>query len=327
MERIGLSISAFVLAYLLDYLIGDPPRFPHPVRFLGAVIAGMERISRRVFTAPAGLKTAGALTVIIAAGGSLLTAVFLIEGAYRIHHLVGWILEIYILFTVLAGGDLYKHVAGVGRDLHFGSLPRARSGVSLLVSRDVDRLDKSGVSRATLESLFENSADGLVAPLFFAALGGAPLAVFYKAVNTLDSMLGYRTKEYKDLGYFSAKLDDVLSYIPSRLAAIFLVLAGVPEKSFGRGLKVLLADRRKHNSPNSAWPEAAAAGVLGVKFGGPDYYNGLLKEQPLINAAGKNAGPMDIDRGLALFRRVSVMSFLFFLISYYLMQTKGVILF
>ncbi len=327
MEQIELSISALVLAYLLDYLIGDPPRLPHPVRCLGAAITGMEKIARRVFTAPPGLKFAGALIVIAAAGGALITALFLIEGAYRIHYLAGWILEVYIFFTVLAGGDLDKHVARVGRDLNYSSLSRARSSVSLLVSRDVNRLDKSGVSRATLESLFENSADGLVAPLFFAALGGAPLAVFYKAVNTLDSMLGYLTADYRDLGFFSARLDDVLSYIPSRLAAIFLVVAGIPEKALGRGLKILLKDRRNHNSPNSAWPESAAAGVLGVKFGGPDYYNGLIKEQPLINAGGKDAEPADIDRGLALFRRVSVMSFLFFLLIYYFIQSGEVISF
>lgn len=327
MERIGFSLSAFILAYLLDCLVGDPPRFPHPVRFLGALIAGLEKISRRLFSSPAGLKAAGALIVIIAAGGSLLSALIFIEGAYRIHDLAGWILEIYILFTVLAGGDLRKHVAAVGRELQSGSLERAQSSAALLVSRDTGRLNESGVSRATLESLFENSADGLVAPLFFAALGGAPLAVLYRAVNTLDSMLGYLTDQYRDLGFFSAKLDDILSYIPSRLAAALLVLAGAAEGASRRGLKVLLQDSRKHSSPNSAWPEAAAAGVLGLKFGGPDYYRGGLREQPLINAAGRDPVPADIERGLALFRRVSIMAFIFSLLLYYLLQTGEVFAF
>jgi len=322
-----LSLSAFMLAYLLDGLIGDPPRFPHPVRLLGAVIEGLEKISRRLFRSEAGLKAAGALIVIIAAGGSLLSALFLIELAYRIHYLAGWVLEIYILFTVLAGGDLRKHVAAVGRELQSGRLERAQSSVALLVSRDTGRLNESGVSRAALESLFENSADGLVAPLFFAALGGAPLAVLYKAVNTLDSMLGYITEEYRAIGFFSARLDDILSYIPSRLTAGLLILAGAAEGASRCGLKVLLKDRRKHSSPNSAWPEAAAAGVLGLKLGGSDYYCGRLKEQPLINAAGRDPVPADIERGLALFRRVSIMAFAFSLVIYYVLQTGEVFAF
>ncbi len=327
MERIALSTAAFALAYLLDYWLGDPPRFPHPVRFLGVIITGLEQLARRIFDSPAGLKTAGILIVIVAAGGSMLLAVFLIEGAYRIHYLAGWILEVYIFFTVLAGGDLRGHVEKVGLALGSGDLARARSDVAMLVSRDTGRLNENGVSRAALESLFENSADGLVAPLFFAALGGAPLAVLYKAVNTLDSMLGYRTFDYKDLGYFPAKVDDLLSYIPSRLTAVFIVLAGIRDKASGRGIRALLRDRGKHISPNSAWPEAAAAGVLGIKFGGADYYHGRLKEQPRINPVGRDAKPADIDRGLALFRRVSIMAYLFFLIVYFLLLSGEVFIF
>ncbi len=327
MERFALSITAFIVAYLLDCLVGDPPSLPHPVRCLGALITGLEKLARRVFVTPAGLKIAGALIVIIAAGGSLALVIFFIEGAYRFHYLAGWILETYIFFTVLAGGDLRRHVERVGRELDRGKLGRARSGAAMLVSRDTGKLNESGVSRATLESLFENSADGLVAPLFFAALGGAPLAVFYKAVNTLDSMLGYRSKEHKDLGYFSAKVDDVLSYIPSRLAAALLLLGGIPEKSSGKGIRVLISDRGKHSSPNSAWPEAAAAGVLGIKFGGPDYYHGRLKKQPIINASGRDPAPGDIDRGLALFKRISIIGFVFFLAIYYLLHGGEVIIF
>jgi len=326
-DRVVLSISALGLAYLLDYMIGDPPYLPHPVRCLGMVIEGLEKVARRFFVSAAGLKAAGFLIVIIAAAGSVLAAFFLIEGAHRFHYLAGWLLEIYILFTVLAGGDLRRHVSRVGWELHSGRLDRARTGTALLVSRDTGRLDESGISRATLESLFESSADGLVAPLFFAALGGAPLAVLYKAVNTLDSMLGYLTDEFKDLGFFSARLDDILCYIPSRLTAGLLILAGAMEGVSGRGLRVLIRDRGKHNSPNSAWPEAAAAGVLGVKFGGPDYYHGRLKEQPLINEAGRNARPGDIDRGLALFNRVSIIAFICFMIIYYLLQTGEVFAF
>jgi len=326
-ERIYFSIAALILAYLLDCLIGDPPGLPHPVRFLGRVITGLEKMARRLFKTPAGLKTAGALIVIIAAGGSLLATVVIIEGAYLIHDLVGFSFETYILFTVLAGGDLRKHVDRVNMSLKAGRLDRARSGVAMLVSRDTEELNESGVSRASLESLFENSADGLVAPLFFIAIGGAPLAVFYKAVNTLDSMLGYLNDAYRDLGYFPAKADDILSFIPSRLTAILLVLAGGFEKTASRGLTILLSDHGKHSSPNSAWPEAAAAGVLGLKFGGPDYYQGRLKKQPLINAFGKDARPDDISRGLKLFGRVSIIACGCSVAVYYFLLSRGVYIF
>lgn len=323
MDRTALSIAAFALAYLLDRLLGDPPGYPHPVRVLGAVIVSLDKAARRLFFSPAGLKTAGLLIVVIAAGGSMLFSYFLIEGAYRLHLFAGWVVETYILFTVLAGGDLHRHVSQVGRDLQTGKLDRAQASVALLVSRDTDRLNDSGVTRAALESLFENSADGLMAPLFFAALGGAPLAVLYRAVNTLDSMLGYRSEKYLDLGYFSARVDDILSFIPARLAAVFLIMAGAGQGTAGRGLEVLIADRRKHDSPNSAWPEAAGAGVLGVKLGGPDYYRGRLKEHPVINPAGTDPEPGDIERGLALYRRFSGYAFIIIFICYYWFKARG----
>ncbi len=327
MERITLCISAFALAYLLDFLIGDPRRFPHPVRLLGAAVAMLEKLSRRLFASPPGLKIAGAFLVVLAAGGSLVLTIVMLEGAYKLNQFAGWSLEIYLLFTVLAGGDLHRHVTRVGRDLQCGRLEQARSSVALLVSRDTSRLNENGVSRAALESLFENSADGLVAPLFFAAVGGAPLAVFYKAVNTLDSMLGYRTKEYSSLGFFSAKLDDILSFIPSRITAVLIILAAALNGAFRSGLRVLVDDRNKHDSPNSAWPEAAAAGALGIKFGGPDFYRGQPRVQPLINSFGREPEMADIKRGLDLFRQTSFLAFICFLVILYWLETREVIIF
>ncbi len=317
MERVVLSTSALAAAFILDCLIGDPPRWPHPVRCLGTAVDFFDKGSRKFFNSPGGLKAAGLLITVIIAGGAFSLSVILLSTAYRVHPVGGWVVEVYLLFILLAGGDLHRHVSKVSCYLRSGNREKARLGAAMLVSRDTGSMDEKGLSRAALESLFENSADGLIAPLFFIALGGAPLAAFYKAVNTLDSMLGYRNKEYASLGFFPARLDDLLSYIPSRITALFILLAGSLQGGFLRGLKVLAADYNKHDSPNSAWPEAAAAGVLALKFGGPDYYRGHLIKRPVINADGKEPAAKDIARGLILFWITSLLAFVLFFYLYY----------
>lgn len=319
MDRILLTSTALAAAYFLDILIGDPRFLPHPVRLLGMIIVFLEKRVRRLFRSPASLKIAGLLILIITAGGSVAVTIVLLGQAYRVHIMLGLLLETYILFTVLAGGDLRNHVYKVEQNLGFGKLGRARSSAALLVSRDTAGLDESGVSRATLESLFENSADGLVAPLFFAAAGGPAAAVCFKAVNTLDSMIGYKNDEYGDLGFFPAKTDDILSFIPARLTALLIILAG--GRMWRDGLRTLIRDHRKHDSPNSAWPEAAAAGVLGLSFGGADSYNGEAVLRPVINAGGREPEGGDIKWGLALFRRTSILAFVSLIMLYYFLRT------
>lgn len=316
-----MTAMALAAAYFLDSLIGDPRRLPHPVRLLGMIIVLLEKAARRFFVSPEGLKIAGLLIVVLTAGGSAVVTVFLLAQAYRLHMVSGLLFETYVLFTVLAGGDLRNHVVKVEQNLRAGKLDKARSSAALLVSRDTANLDAGGVSRAALESLFENSADGLVAPLFFAAVGGPAAAVLYKAVNTLDSMIGYKNKEYGDIGFFAAKIDDILNFIPARLTAVFIILAGAAHRGWRNGWQVLIEDRRKHDSPNSAWPEAAAAGVLGISFGGTDYYQGEMIFKPVINAGGREPEGGDIKRGLALFHRTSILAFTSLLLLYYLLRT------
>ncbi len=316
-----MAITALTAAYLLDCLIGDPRRLPHPVRFLGAAVDSMEIAARRLFRTPRGLRMGGALIVFVTAGIALFLTIIPVAAAYRLHPAAGLILETYIIFACLAGGDLRNHVLEVEENLLRGSLEKARASAALLVSRDTGSLDESGVSRAALESLFENSADGLVAPLLFAAVGGPAAAVLYKTVNTLDSMLGYKTAEYGDLGYFAAKTDDVLNYIPSRLTALYIILAGAGSGRWREGRRVLSADRGKHESPNSAWPEAAAAGILGISFGGADYYRDEIVLRPLINDSGNAPVPADIGRGLALFRSTSILAFISLVILSYWLRT------
>jgi len=309
MDRALISALLLTLAYLLDWVLGDPPWFPHPVRLLGAFIGFLEKTVRRIFKAQTGLQFAGILMVIIAAGGSAALVFVLVAAAYRLHTAAGLFAELYIYYAMLAGGDLRHHILRVKTALDDEDLEKARFATSMLVSRDTKNLEEPGLSRASIESLFENSADGLVAPLFFAALGGPVGAVFYKTVNTLDSMIGYKNDQYLHLGRCAAKLDDFLNYIPARFTALVILVAGLSWQRLYPAFKVLKSDRRKHESPNSAWPEAAAAGVLGIKLSGADYYGGKLIDRPAINEHGREAAADDIGRGLSLYYRTSILAF------------------
>jgi adenosylcobinamide-phosphate synthase len=305
MDRTCLTLGALVLAYLLDLAFGDPPFLPHPVRLIGWIVKFLEAAVFQVSFNSLWLKLAGILIVIVVGGGSTAVVFQSLVIVHRYNSFAGMLFEMYIYYLVLAGGDLRNHLQKVKSALLNGKLEIARQKVALLVGRDTDNLDESGISRAALESLFENSSDGLVAPLLFAALGGPASAVFYKAVSTLDSMIGYKNEKYKDLGFASARLDDLLNLIPARLTAFIILLVGMGYQGIAKSWKVLRADHNNHESPNSAWPEAAAAGVLGVWLGGKVSYEGHLKERPLINKAGRDASAGDITSGLNLFRHLS----------------------
>lgn len=309
-----LTLVALLLAYLLDLAIGDPHFLPHPVRFIGRVVKILETVIFRISVDSSWLKLTGFLIMVIVTGGSAV-AVFLLLGAfYRLNTIAGVLFELYVYYLVLAGGDLRNHLQKVKTALLEGKLNIARQKVALLVSRDTDYLDEHGISRAALESLFENSSDGLVAPLLFAVVGGPASAVFYKAASTLDSMIGYKNEKYKDFGFASARLDDLLNLIPARLTAFIILLVGMGDQEIAKSWKVLMADHNKHESPNSAWPEAAAAGVLGVCLGGKVSYEGRLKERPVINQGGRKASAFDLENGLNLFRRLSLSVFLLSLV-------------
>lgn len=300
---------SLTVAYILDLLLGDPRWFPHPVRIAGRAISFLESLSRRIFKSSWGERMAGAAIVLLVAGGSSALTNFMVIVAGRLHFILGLLLFTLIFYTMLATKDLGAHVKEVLAALEGDDLLLARRRVALLVSRDTESLTEEGVLRAALESLFENTADGVVAPLFYAALGGPALAVLYKSVNTMDSMLGYKNERYLNLGWAAARSDDVLSYIPARLAALIFLLAGMLQgRDWKRGWKVLVKDRKGHESPNSAWPEAAAAGLLGVRLGGDDYYGGKKKSRPLINEGGKAPRRDDLVEALKLFRLASCLS-------------------
>ncbi|MDW7739368.1 MAG: adenosylcobinamide-phosphate synthase CbiB [Bacillota bacterium] len=325
MDRLGLFLTALILAGICDWLFGDPPGLPHPVRLLGRVITRLESIAIRLFVSPGNLIFAGFLITAVTAGASVSVVLLVISAAYKTHPIAGFVVETYLIFTVIAGGDLRNHVVRVKEELEGENHVRARSQVAMLVSRDTEMLDENGISKAALESLFENSADGFVSPLFYIALGGPAGAVLFKTVSTLDSMLGHKSGHYYYLGRFPARLDDLLNFIPARLTALLILLAGAGQGRFTRGLKVLQQDHGKHESPNSAWPEAAAAGILNVRLGGVDSYKGRVKERPVINETGDMPRKDDLGKGLSLYFRTTLIAFLLLAsLAWWLRYMEGV---
>jgi adenosylcobinamide-phosphate synthase len=287
-----------LMASALDALIGDPRRLPHPVRVMGRCITLFDHRIRVICRSGTGLRIAG----ICLAGGLPITAYWIsyvmIEAA---EHFTGWLgsaLSIALASTTLAARDLWDHVRTVDSHLDIGDLPATRKAVARIVGRDTAELSESEVARATVETIAESAADGVIAPLFYLAIGGAPLALAYKAINTLDSMIGHRDERYADFGWASARLDDLVNWIPARIAAVLLICgAGLTTGQLERvrnGWKVLRRDGRKHPSPNSGRPEAAMAGILGVKMGGTNFYDGIAQDRPVLGQEGRDPGSGDI---------------------------------
>lgn len=304
-----ISTGACLAGFLLDFLFGDPVWLYHPVRIMGKGIAFGERLLRK----PRGRgkcaengKTEAAARGLISAGGILWTVIaalsFLIPLgililAYGIHPAAGGVLEAFWCYQILAARSLCMESGKVYERLQEKDLPGARKAVSMIVGRDTENLTMEGVTKAAVETVAENTSDGVTAPLFFVLIGGAPLGFLYKAVNTMDSMLGYRNDRYLYFGRIPAKMDDVFNFIPSRLTALFMVLAawicGMDGKNAWR---IWRRDGRKHASPNSAQTEAACAGALDVRLAGDAYYFGRLHRKDYIGDDIRPIEPDDIKR-------------------------------
>ncbi len=322
-----LSTAALAMAGILDWLIGDPRWMPHPVRLIGSLINVVEINVRKNTAKPAALKIAGTVMALLICGGFALIVFVIISLAYRFHFAAGFIVESYIYYAFLAGGDLRNHIRRVEKTLIAGNISGAREATAMLVSRDTEHLNQQDLSRAALESLYENSSDGFIAPLFYAAVAGPAGIVFYKATSTLDSMVGYKNNAYYHLGWFSARLDDLLNYFPARFTAILIIAAGCRNGNILGAFKILKDNRSKHESPNSAWPEAAAAGILDLRFGGPDYYDGKLVEHALINPGGKVAAPSMIRPGLNLYYRAILLAYIILVAFAWWLRTLEVFIF
>ena len=284
-----------ISAYLADLALGDPQWFPHPVRLMGKLIARLEKFFRNWGSSPFWLKLSGALLVLTVCGGAFLLTAFLIHWAGNFHWAAGWGVSIFLAYTTLAIRDLQVETKKVLQALEKGDLARARRELSFLVGRETAHLDEPEILRALIETIAENISDGVMAPLFYLGLGGPPWAMTYKGINTLDSMVGYKNERYRHIGWASAKLDDAANFIPARLSGLMIVLSSfILGKSWRDSLEVLRRDHGKHESPNSAWPESAMAGALGVQLGGLNHYFGQPRQKPFIGVRKKNLERADV---------------------------------
>ncbi len=293
-----------LLAATLDVALGDPRWFPHPVRGMGRLISWCDERVRPICRSTGSLRVAG---VCVATGLPVLAyglGAFVIDQAGAVSVLLGNVVSVGLAYTTLAGRDLFDHVRAVSRNVTDGNLVGARHAVSLIVGRDTATLSEPEVVRATIESIAESTADGVVAPLVYLAIGGAPLALAYKAINTLDSMIGHRDTRYIDFGWASARLDDLANWIPARLSAgLIVVAAGLATGQWSRtkmSWQILCRDGGKHTSPNSGRPEAAMAGALGIQLGGVNIYDGLPHEGAKIGDGTTSLTPDDIDRSIRI---------------------------
>ncbi|OYT71366.1 MAG: cobalamin biosynthesis protein CobD [Chloracidobacterium sp. CP2_5A] len=305
-----MSPLLLAAAYALDRLIGDPPRLPHPVRWMGAAIAAGERLLRPLARGPATTFLVGAALTLALVGLSYGGSLLALRELCRWSPAGGAMVATYLAATTLATRDLLDETASVVSRLLAGDLPGARRRVARIVGRDTDALSESEVCRAAVETLAESASDGIIAPLFYLAVGGVPAALAYKAVNTLDSCIGHADERYFWFGKFAARLDDIANLIPARLTAALVVVAAWLSGDDWRGaLRVWFRDAHRHASPNAGRPEAALAGALGVRLGGVNHYGGVPATTAFLGDARR---PLDIAAVEAARRLVSSVSWLGF---------------
>lgn len=281
-------IVIILAAVILDWLLGDPRRIPHPVVWIGRLITALEKIIRLVVSNES---FGGVLLLVLTVAASAGTAFAFLKGAYAIHTYLGHAVSITLSWTCLAARSLRRESGMVAQALTAGDIPAARTNLSYIVGRDTAHLDEPEIWRGTVETVAENTSDGVIAPLFYLILGGPVLAMAYKAVNTLDSMVGYKNERYLSLGWASARFDDLLNWLPARITGFLMVLtAPLFGLSGSNAWRIMRRDGQNHSSPNSGIPEAAAAGALGVRLGGTNFYFGKPVEKPTI---GDHLRPLD----------------------------------
>ena len=308
------SLYALCIGFCIDLIVGDPHGFPHPVVGIGRLISLLERLFRRLLPKTKGGEIAAGACIWVLTG--LISAGLPAALLYGTQKLSVWLrlaLESVMCWQILATKSLRDESMKVFSALRGGTLDEARQAVSMIVGRDTAQLDEKGVARAAVETVAENTSDGVIAPLLFLALGGAPLGFFYKAVNTMDSMLGYVEMPYKNIGLIPAKLDDVFNFIPARLSAFLMLAAGALLRlDVKNGWRIFRRDRYRHASPNSAQTESVCAGLLGLRLAGDAWYHGVLHRKAFIGDAVREIETDDIPRACRLMTVTALLALVLF---------------
>ncbi|SIQ66376.1 adenosylcobinamide-phosphate synthase CbiB [Paenibacillus macquariensis] len=304
----GWAIFILWAAYLLDLIIGDPRWLPHPVIGMGNGIKRLEKIIRKYVSRPAKLKQAGILFPVLIVGGAYLITWAVLRGLYLIHPWLATGVEIFLIATTIATKGLKDAGMEVYSHLNRGDLPAARLSLGMIVGRDTAHLDEPEIVRGTVETVAENIVDAIVSPLFFALIGGAPLAMAYRAVNTLDSMVGYKNDKYINLGWASARLDDIANFIPARITALLLVVSSwIMRLDYKKSYRTIRHDARLHPSPNSGFPESAVAGALGIRLGGENVYHGVVSFRAYMGEFSRPMTKGDIQSTVRLMLMASLL--------------------
>lgn len=308
------SLLALVLGFGIDLIVGDPHSIPHPVIFIGKLISAMEKLARKIFPKTVkGENFAGGVLWLVVVAVSTAVPALLLWLCYGISVWLGLAIESVMCWQILATKSLKDESMKVYHALQTGDIEKSRYAVSMIVGRDTTKLDDKGVARAAVETVAENTSDGIVAPLIFLAIGGAPLGFFYKAVNTMDSMLGYVEMPYKNIGLVPAKMDDVMNFLPARLSALIMLAAGWLLKLDARnGWKIFKRDRFNHASPNSAQTESVCAGLLGLRLAGDAWYHGVLHKKKYIGDALREIDYEDIPCSCRLLYVTAFLSLILF---------------
>ena len=302
------------LSFVLDLLLGDPEKLLHPVVVMGKAISRLEKILRAGFPkTPRGERAAGFVLALLLPVGTLTVTILALWAVGLIHPVLRFALGVFWGWQALALKGLNTESKRVYTALTTGTIEDARKAVSRIVGRDTQRLDEAGVTRAAVETVAENFSDGVLAPLFYLLLGGAPLALCYKAINTMDSMIGYKNERYLSFGRCAAKLDDAANWLPARLSALLLVLASALLGEDAQGAwRIWRRDRRNHASPNSAQTESVCAGLLGLRLAGDAYYHGVLHKKPYIGDPVREIEYEDIPRACRLLYGTAIVSLVLF---------------
>lgn len=315
---------SYWIGYISDLLVGDPLWMPHPIRYIGKWIRYLESKLLDEGDSPGKQKFRGVVLVLLTVGAVAGFYTALLWGAFQIHPAAGFVIQAFVFFQMMAtrclgdeGMKLYHALGPDQEELADGlentapSLESARRQLSMLVSRDTGQLSREDIVKAGVETVSENLADGIVAPLFFTAIGGVPLGMAYKAINTLDSMVGYKNSRYLSFGWASAKLDDLATWIPARLSGGLVILVSLlTGKPWKRAARIMIRDRRNHESPNSPYPEAAVAGALGIQLGGRAAYFGVAYDKKTMGDALERPGRNHLKKAVRLVYGASMAAFL-----------------